>query len=135
MWHPLNHDSDLIEMLIESGNPYAERALTEGEQDRLRQEGLDPAALDALVTGRVVLGGRGAWALAGDRLVLLGQRYAYSVDTLDTDDIQHAEREIGRYGDTVRLQTYHGRLAMYGVQGQRAAQLVERLSSRRLAHA
>ncbi len=135
MWHPLNHDGDLIEMLIEGGNPYAERPLTDGEQARLKQEGLDPAALDALVVGRVVLAGRGAWALAGDRVVLMGQRYAYSVDAIDLDDIEHAERETGRYGDTVRLQTRHGRWAMYGVQGQRAAEWVARVSSRIAAHA
>ena len=135
MWHPLNHDGDLIEMLIEGGNPYAERSLTAGEQTHLRQEGLDPAALDALVLGRVVQGGRGAWALAGDKLVLLGQRYAYSVDCVDVDDVQHVERETGRYGDTVRLHTRHGRWAMYAVQAERAAQWVDRLGARSLAHA
>jgi len=131
MWNSLNHDSDLFEILLESGNPYAQRPLTEGEQTRLRQEGVDPAALDALVMGRVVLVGRGAWALAGDRLVLLGQRYRYSVDAIDVDDILQAESEQGRYGDTVRIHTRQGSWAMYGVHAERAAQLVQRLGALR----
>jgi hypothetical protein len=135
MWNSLNHDSDLFETLIEGGNPYDARPLTEGEQSRLRDHGLDPAALDALVLGRVVLGGRGAWVLGGGQLVLLGQRYRGSFDALALDTVLHAEHEQGRYGHTVRLQTAQGSWAMYGVQAARAAALVQQIRERQPAHA
>ncbi len=134
MFNSLIHGEALFEILIEGANPYADGPLSEGEQSRLKDAGLDPAALDALAIGRVVMGGRGVWALAGDRLVMLGMRYRDSVDTLSRSDITHAEHESGRYGETVRLQTTQGQWAMYGVDAARAAQLVGQLS-RSPAHA
>lgn len=134
MFNSLIHGEALFEILIESSNPYADGPLTEGEQTRLKEAGLDQAALDALAIGRVVMGGRGVWALAGDRLVVLGYRYRDSVDTLSRQDITHAEHETGRYGETVRLQTRQGQWAMYGVDAARAVQLVGQLS-RSPAHA
>lgn len=130
----LIHGEALFEILIESGNPYADGPLTEGEQTRLKEAGLDQTALDALAIGRVVMGGRGVWALDGDRLVVLGYRYRDSVDTLARRDITHAEHETGRYGETVRLQTRQGQWAMYGVDAARAKQLVQQLSQQ-TAHA
>lgn len=134
MLNSLIHGEALFEILIEGGNPYADGPLTEGEHKRLMDAGLDPAALDALAIGRVVMGGRGVWALAGDRLVMLGYRYRDSVDTLSRGDITHAEHEAGRYGETMRLQTRQGQWAMYGVDAVRAAQLVQQLSHQ-AAHA
>ena len=125
MLDSLTHGEDLFEILIEGANPYADGPLREGEQARLQEAGLDVAALDALLIGRVVKGGRGVWALSPTQLVLLGQRYRTSVDRVARADITHAEREAGRYGDTVRLQTRQGRWAMYGVAAARAAQLVQ----------
>ena len=127
MLNSLIHGEALFEILIEGGNPYADGPLTEGEQKRLKEAGLDRAALDALAIGRVVMGGRGVWALAGDRLVMLGYRYRDSVDTLARRDITHAAHETGRYGETVRLQTSQGQWAMYGVDAERAKQLVQQL--------
>ena len=127
MFDSLTHGEDLFEILIEGNNPYADGPLTEGEAERLQAAGLDPQALDALVIGRIVKGGRGVWALAGERLVMLGFRYRTSVDTLARHDITHAESETGRYGETVRLQTAQGRQVLYGVQAARAAQLLARL--------
>ena len=59
MIHSLVHGEALFEILIEGANPYADGPLTEGECERLQQAGLDPQALDLLVIGRVVMGGRG----------------------------------------------------------------------------
>ena len=134
MLNSLIHGEALFEILIEGGNPYADGPLNEGEQTRLKEAGLDQAALEALAIGRVVMGGRGVWALAGERLVMLGMRYRDSVDTLSRGDITHAEHEEGRYGQTVRLQTRQGQWAMYGVDASRAAQLVKQLSHP-MAHA
>lgn len=134
MLNSLIHGEALFEILIEGGNPYADGPLTEGEQTRLKEAGLDLAALNALAIGRVVMGGRGVWALAGDRVVMLGYRYRDSVDSLSRGDITHAEHEEGRYGQTVRLQTRQGQWAMYGVDAARAKQLVQRLSHQ-AAHA
>ena len=128
MLNSLIYGEALFEILIEGGNPYADGPLTEGEQSRLKEAGLDPAALDALAIGRVVMGGRGVWALAGERLLLLGHRYRDSVDSLSRRDIVHAEHEKGRYGQTLRLKTRDGQWAMYGVDATRAAQCVQQLS-------
>ena len=127
MLNSLIHGEDLFEILIEGANPYANGPLTEGEQSRLQAQGLDPNALDAQLIGRVVMGGRGVWVLSPTQLVLLGQRYRTSVDCVARADVTHAEREAGRYGDTVRLQTRQGRWAMYGVDPSRAAKLLQAL--------
>jgi hypothetical protein len=127
MLNSLIHGEALFEILIEGANPYADGPLSEGEQTRLRQEGLDPQALDALVIGRVVKGGRGVWALGADRLVMLGVRYRDSVDRIGRAEITHVERETGRYGDTVRLRSAQGHWAMYGVDATRAAQWLAQL--------
>ncbi len=129
MLSSLIHGEDLFEILIEGANPYADGPLREGEHSRLQGAGLDPAALDAVVIGRVVKGGRGVWALAGDRLVMLGIRYRDSVDTLSRGDITHIESETGRYGETLRLQTAQGSWSMYAVDPARAGQLVQQLSA------
>ena len=133
MLNSLIHGEDLFEILIEGANPYADGPLSEGEQSRLTGAGLDLSALDALAIGRVVKGGRGVWALAGDRLVMLGYRYRDSVDTLTRRDITHIESETGRYGETVRLNTSQGSWSMYAVDAARAGQLVQLLDQARMA--
>lgn len=135
MLQSLIHGEALFEILIEGANPYADGPLTEDERNLLHAEGLDPAQLDALAIGRVVMGGRGVWALSSARLVLLGQRYRTSVDRVALADVTHAEREQGRYGETVRLHTAQGRWAMYGVDADRAAQLLAQLTPARPLHA
>lgn len=130
MFNSLIHGEDLFEILIAGHNPYAAGPLSEGELARLQAEGLDAQRLDALAVGRVVMGGRGVWALSSTELLLLGQRYRTSVDRIARSEITHAEHESGRYGETVRLQTSQGSWAMYGVDATRAAQLVQQLSRR-----
>jgi hypothetical protein len=127
MLNSLNHGNDLFEILIAGSNPYADRPLTDGEQFRLQHAGLDPAGAEVVVFGRVVMGGRGVWALSDTQLVLLGQRYSSSVDSIARSDIMHAERERGRYGDTVRVDTAQGRCALYAVNPVRAQQLLDEL--------
>ena len=133
MLNSLIHGEDLFEILIEGANPYADGPLSEGEQTRLQGAGLDLAALDALAIGRVVKGGRGVWALSAGTLVLLGQRYRDSVDRIARADITHAEREAGRYGDTVRLRSAQGSWSMYAVDAVRAQSLVQQLGQARMA--
>ena len=128
MLNSLIHGEALMEILIEGANPYADGPLTEGERERLQTAGLAPEAVQALVIGRVVQGGRGVWALGAHELVLLGQRYKTSVDRVPRSEFSHIERETGRYGETLRLQTRQGRWAMYAVDAGRAAALVQQLS-------
>ncbi|MFM8756346.1 MAG: hypothetical protein ACKODU_04890 [Limnohabitans sp.] len=127
MLNSLVHGDALFEILIESGNPYADGPLTEEETSRLKAEGLDPATLQALVIGRVVMGGRAVWALTPSHVILLGQTDRRSVDRIERAAITHAEREKGRYGDTVRLKTTGGSWSMYGVDAARAQRLVQQL--------
>lgn len=134
MLNSLIHGDALFEILIEGANPYADGPLSEGEQTRLKQEGLDPAALDALAIGRVVKGGRGVWALSGDRLVMLGLRYRDSVDRISRSEITHAESETGRYGETLRLRSVQASWAMYAVDATRAQQLLTQLGQSRSRH-
>ena len=129
MLNSLIHGEALFEILIEGGNPYADGPLTEGERERLHAQGLDPQQLDALVIGRVVMGGRGVWALSATQLVLLGQRYRTSVDVLPRAELVRVEQETGRYGETVRLHTRQGQWAMYGVDAARAARLTAQMLS------
>lgn len=129
MLNSLIHGEDLFEILIAGGNPYAGGPLSEGERARVEAAGLSPDALDALVIGRVVKGGRGVWALSQGTLLLLGQRYRDSVDRVALGDITHAERETGRYGDTVRLSTRQGEWSMYAVDAARAGQLLQQLAT------
>lgn len=124
----LTHGNDLFEILIEGANPYAAGPLTEGEQTRLQEAGLDAAQSEALAIGRVVRGGRGVWVLSASEMVLLGHRYRTSVDRVARADITHAERETGRYGETVRLYTRQGAWAMYAVDATRADRLVQLLA-------
>lgn len=131
----LTHGDDLFAILIEGGNPHADGPLTEREQSQLQEQGLDAATLHALVIGRVVMGGRGVWALGSDRIVVLGHKYRGSVERVPLTDVTHAESEQGRYGETVRLQTRQGGLAMYGADPARARRLVEHLSAARTAAA
>jgi len=130
MFNSLTHGEDLFEILIEGANPYADGPLTEGERERLQAAGLVPEAVQALVIGRVVQGGRGVWALGASELVLLGQRYKTSVDRVPRSEFSHIECETGRYGETVRLQSRQGRWAMYAVDAGRAAALVQQLQAR-----
>ena len=130
MFDSLTHGEDLFEILIEGANPYADGPLTEGERERLQAAGLAPEAVQALVIGRVVQGGRGVWALGAQELVLLGQRYKTSVDRVPRSEFSHIESETGRYGQTLRLQTRQGRWAMYAVDAGRAAALVQQLQAR-----
>ena len=130
MFDSLTHGEDLFEILIEGANPYADGPLTDGERERLQAAGLAPEAVQALVIGRVVQGGRGVWALGAQELVLLGQRYKTSVDRVPRSEFSHIECETGRYGETVRLQTRQGRWAMYAVDAGRAAALVQQLQAR-----
>ena len=67
-----------------------------------------------------------AWALMG-MAVLLGQRYKSSVERVARSEFSHIECETGRYGQTLRLQTRQGRWAMYAVDADRAAALVQQL--------
>lgn len=128
MLDSLIHGEDLFEILIEGANPYADGPLKQGERALLHENGMDPDALDALLIGRVVKGGRGLWALSPSQLLLLGQRHRDSVDRVARTDIIHAESETGRYGQTVRLHSAQGRWAMYGVDPARAARLLQQLS-------
>ena len=130
MFDSLTHGEDLFEILIEGANPYADGPLTDGERDRLQAAGLAPEAVQALVIGRVVQGGRGVWALGAQELVLLGQRYKTSVDRVPRSEFSHIESETGRYGQTLRLQTRQGRWAMYAVDAGRAGALVQQLQAR-----
>ena len=130
MFDSLTHGEDLFEILIEGANPYADGPLTDGERERLQAAGLAPEAVQALVIGRVVQGGRGVWALGAQELVLLGQRYKTSVDRVPRSEFSHIESETGRYGQTLRLQTRQGRWAMYAVDAGRAGALVQQLQAR-----
>jgi len=128
MINSLVHGEALFEILIEGGNPYADGPLSEGECARLQQAGIDPQALDLLAIGRVVMGGRGVWACQGDQVVVLGQRYATSVDRFERHAVQHAELEKGRYGHTLRMDTADQRWAMYAVGAERAQRWVHALA-------
>ena len=64
------HGDAVAQILMEGHNPYALQKLETADVDALRQGMHSAEALQAYVTGRIVLSGRGVWAVT-DRAVLL----------------------------------------------------------------
>ena len=61
------HGDKLTEFMIEGHNPDARQKLSTTDVDALRQAMRTGEALRAYVLGRVVMSGRGVWAMTEDR--------------------------------------------------------------------
>ena len=80
--------------------------------------------LCAYVSGRIVGGGRGVWAVTNESVLLRNARWV-GVERLALSDVTGFEAERGRFGHTVRLQTAARRWSLYGVDRDLAGSMHE----------
>jgi hypothetical protein len=108
------HGDAMTEILIEGHHPQARQKLGTVQVDALRQNMRVGEELKSYVIGRMVMSGRGVWAVTGTS-VLLHNESLQAVTSLPLGSAERFEAVRGRYGHTVRLHA-QGRIhSMYGV--------------------
>jgi hypothetical protein len=122
------HGDKLTEFLIEGHNPDARLKLATDDVDALRQHMQTGEALRAYVSGRVVMSGRGVWAVT-EQQVLIRNAMQRSIARIDVRQIDHFEAVRGRYGHTVRLLTQGRQYSLYGVDAELAKGMHQALQS------
>lgn len=122
------HGDKLTEFLIEGHNPDARQKLPTDDVDALRQHIQTGEVLRAYVTGRVVMSGRGVWAVT-EKQVLIRNATRNSLAHIDVSQIAHFEAVRGRYGHTVRLLAQGRQYSMYGVDAELAMGMHRALAS------
>ncbi len=123
------HGHALAEILMEGHNPYALQKLDTADVDALRQQMQTGEKLQAYAIGRVVMSGRGVWAVT-ERSVLLRNAQQQGVQTIALDQVQDFEAVRGRFGHTVRLAAQGRRWSLYGVDRELARALHEAFQAR-----
>ena len=126
------HGDAVAQILMEGHNPYALQKLETADVDALRQGMHSAEALQAYVIGRIVLSGRGVWAVT-DRAVLLRNASQQGVQAIALDQVQAFEAVRGRFGHTVRLSAQGRRWSLYGVDRELARALHLALQTRGVA--
>lgn len=113
------HGDKLTEFLIEGHNPQARQKLLTADVDALRQQMQTGEVLRAYVSGRVVMSGRGVWAVT-ERHVLIHQASQDGVTRVAVGEVSSFEAVRGRYGHTVRLDVQGRQYSLYGVDADLA---------------
>lgn len=113
------HGDKLTEFLIEGHNPDARQKLSTSDVDALRQQMQTGEALQAYAIGRVVMSGRGVWAVSAQHVLLLNAALQ-GVTRIEARQIERFEAVRGRYGHTVRLSAQGREHSMYGVDAELA---------------
>ncbi len=126
------HGEALTEILMEGHNPYALQKLETADVDALRQAMQTGEALQAYVIGRVVMSGRGVWAVT-ERSFLLRNVRQQGVHAIALDQVQDFEAVRGRFGHTVRLNAQGRQWSLYGVDCELARALHQALQARGIA--
>lgn len=116
------HGDALTEILMEGHNPYARFKLETADVDALRQQMRAGDALQGYVVGRIVMSGRGVWAVAGQSVLMRNARHQ-SVEVIALDQVQGFEAVRGRFGHTVRLSAQGRGWSLYGVDRELARSL------------
>jgi hypothetical protein len=122
------HGDKLTEFLIEGHNPDARQKLPTADVDALRQHMQTGEVLRAYVSGRVVMSGRGVWAVT-EKQVLIRNATRRSLARIEVAHIEQFEAVRGRYGHTVRLLAQGRQYSMYGVDAALAQGMHQALSS------
>lgn len=107
------HGDALTEILIEGHHPQSRQKLTTPQADALRQQVRVGEELKAYVIGRVVMSGRGVWAVTGSAVLLFNESLQ-GVSTVPLASVERFEAVRGRYGHTVRLYAQGRCHSMYG---------------------
>ncbi len=126
------HGDALTEILMEGHNPYALQKLETADVDALRQAMQTGEALQAYVIGRVVMSGRGVWAVT-ERSVLLRNARQQGVHAIALDQVQDFEAVRGRFGHTVRLSAQGRQWSLYGVDVELVRAMHQALLARGVA--
>ena len=108
------HGDAMTEILLEGHHPQARQKLSTAQTDALRQYMRVGDELKAYVIGRVVMSGRGVWAVTGSTVLLLNESIQ-GVSTVPLGSVERFEAVRGRYGHTVRLYAQGRCHSMYGV--------------------
>ncbi len=116
------HGDALAQILMEGHNPYALQKLETADVDALRQAMQTGEALQAYGVGRIVMSGRGVWAVT-ERAVLLRDASHQGVQTIALDQVQSFEAVRGRFGHTVRLSAQGRQWSLFGVDRELARAL------------
>ena len=115
----LIHGDKLTEFMIEGHNPDARQKLSASDVNALRQAMRTGETLRAYALGRVVMSGRGVWAVTEQQVLMLeaGQE---GVQRIEIHQLEHFEAVRGRFGHTVRITTQGRTHSMYGVDAELA---------------
>ena len=116
------HGDALAQILMEGHNPYALQKLETADVDALRQAMQTGEALQAYGVGRIVMSGRGVWAVT-ERAVLLRDASQQGVPVIALDQVQSFEAVQGRFGHTVRLRAQGRSWSLFGVDRELARAL------------
>ncbi|MEY2619105.1 MAG: hypothetical protein RL522_2107 [Pseudomonadota bacterium] len=116
------HGDALAEILMEGHNPYALQKLDTADIDALRQQMQTGEKLQGYVIGRIVMSGRGVWAVT-ERSVLLRNADPQGVQAIALDQVQGFEAVRGRFGHTVRLAAQGRNWSLFGVDRELARSL------------
>lgn len=125
----LRSHNELIEMLIEGGNPHALSKLSYDDVERLRNQLDRDERIRAYVNGRVVGAGRGLWVLTERSLIVLASVGPVRVRKLSLAALTSLEAERGRYGQTLRVRIDGQTHGLYGCDTTYAALAARVLSS------
>ncbi len=126
------HGEALTEILMEGHNPNALQKLETADVDALRQAMHTGEALQAYLIGRIVMSGRGVWAVTG-RSVLLRNARQQGVHAIPVEQVQGFEAVRGRFGHTVRLNAEGRQWSLYGVDVELARAVHQALLARGVA--
>ena len=113
------HIEALPAIFLQCHNPHALQKLETADLDALRQKLHSSDSLQAYVIGRIVLGGRGVWALTG-QAVLMRDPALRSVQRIELSEVESFEAERGRFGHSVRLHAGGSRWSLFGVDRELA---------------
>lgn len=128
------HGEALAEILMEGHNPYARHKLETADVDALRQQMRVGDVLQGYALGRIVMSGRGVWAVTGQSVLLRNARQQ-GVEAIALDQVEGFEAVRGRFGHTVRLRARGRGWSLYGVDRELARSLHLAFQARGIASA
>lgn len=126
----LKNGNELSELLIEGGNPYSARLLSQAEVDQLRSHVKPGERVLGYVLGRVVGAGRGLWLLTDQQLLISEDDRSTAVHRLALKDIAAAECAKGKYGYTLRVRAGGQQRSVYGAAAHLAAVFYQALGQK-----
>ena len=113
------HGEALAEILMEGHNPYALQKLETADVDALRDSLRAGEALAGYVVGRIVMSGRGVWAVTNESVLLRNVRHQ-GVVSIPLQQVESFEAVRGRFGHTVRLRIQDRAWSLFGADRELA---------------